>query len=118
MTEPEAPIPFSDEPAASAPDKATAVATAAADEAQEQPQPEPWTPARVSEWNAYYDLYVMLSVLFLVFVVSTVRVDEHNPLLWTHLRAGELAMQKSAAVVADPFSYAEEGRRWVNVPWL
>ena len=25
-----------------------------------EPEPEPWTPARVTEWNAYYDLYVAL----------------------------------------------------------
>ncbi len=118
MTEPEAPIPFSDEPLANAAGEPAAVATAPADEAHEQPQSEPWTPARVSEWNAYYDLYVMLSVLFLVFVVSTVRVDEHNPLLWTHLKAGELAMQQSAPVVTDPFSFSQGDARWVNVPWL
>ena len=35
-----------------------------------EPPPEPWTPERVSEWNAYYDFYVKLAALLLVFMVS------------------------------------------------
>jgi tetratricopeptide (TPR) repeat protein len=85
---------------------------------ESQPPPLPWTPERVSEWNAYYDIYVMLAVLLLTFVASTVKVDERNPVLWTHLRAGELMAQQVSPVLADSFSYTETGARWINVPWL
>ena len=33
----------------------------AAPETEAEPPPEPWTPERVSEWNAYYDFYVKLA---------------------------------------------------------
>ena len=92
--------------------------TDAATDIETQPEPEPWTPERVLEWNAYYDIYVMLAVLLLTFVVSSVRVDENNPTLWTHLKTGELTAQLGHPVVRDPFSYTEPGARWINVPWL
>ena len=60
----------------------------------------------------------MLAVLLLAFVVSSVRVDENNPLLWTHLKTGELTAQQGYPVVSDTFSYSETGTRWVNIPWL
>ena len=41
-------------------------------EDEAEPAPEPWTAERVSEWNAYYDVYVMLAALLLAFVVSAV----------------------------------------------
>ena len=80
-------------------------------DAESQPEPIPWTPERFSEWNAYYDIYVMLAVLLLAFVVSAVRVDENNPLLWTHLKTGELTAQQGYPVVSDSFSYSETGAR-------
>jgi tetratricopeptide (TPR) repeat protein len=85
---------------------------------QPQPQPVPWTPERVLEWNAYYDVYVMLAVLLLTLVASAVRVDDRNPVLWTHLKAGESMSQQGSPVLADSFSYTETGARWINVPWL
>ena len=96
---------------------AAATATTEAD-AESQPEPQPWTPERVSEWNAYYDIYVMLAALLLAFVASAVRVDENNPLVWTHLKTGELTVQQGYPVVSDSFSYSETGTRWVNIPWL
>ena len=51
-----------------------------------EPQPEPWTPARVTEWNAYYDLYVALGVLLLVFVTSANKITHSS--IWTWLQAG------------------------------
>ncbi len=30
-------------------------------EPEAETPPEPWTPERVSEWNAYYDIYVLLA---------------------------------------------------------
>ncbi|MGZ3414110.1 MAG: tetratricopeptide repeat protein, partial [Isosphaeraceae bacterium] len=121
MTQPEAspPVPEEEQPRLAAADDSTSTAVSEADaDAETVPQPEPWTPERVSEWNAYYDFYVMLAVLFLAFVVSSVRVDENNPLLWTHLKTGELTAQQGYPVVSDSFSYSETGTRWVNIPWL
>ena len=67
---------------------ATSDAAAAEAEDEADAEPEPWTPERVSEWNAYYDIYVMLAVLLLAFVVAAVRIN--NSSFWTHLKAGEL----------------------------
>lgn len=89
---------------------------AAGDEADVEPEPEPWTPERVSEWNAYYDIYVVLAALLLAFVVSSIRIN--NSAFWTHLRAGELISAQMAPLTTDTFSYSEPGRRWVNIPWL
>jgi len=121
MTQPEAspPVPEEEQPRLAPANDSTSTAVSEADaDAETVPQPEPWTPERVTEWNAYYDIYVMLAVLLLAFVVSSVRVDENNPLLWTHLKTGELTAQQSYPVVSDTFSYSETGTRWVNIPWL
>ncbi|MGA7495331.1 MAG: hypothetical protein WBX00_01255 [Isosphaeraceae bacterium] len=117
QTEASPPVPEEETSRPSTADDAAATATTEAD-AESQPEPQPWTPERVSEWNAYYDVYVMLAVLLLAFVVSAVRVDENNPLLWTHLKTGELTAQQGYPVVSDSFSYSETGTRWVNIPWL
>jgi tetratricopeptide (TPR) repeat protein len=119
MTQPEAspPVPEEETLRLAPADGSTATAVSEA-EAEAEPQPQPWTPERVLEWNAYYDIYVMLAVLLLAFVVSSVRVDENNPLLWTHLKTGELTAQQGLPVVSDSFSYSEPGARWINIPWL
>ena len=117
QTEASPPVPEEETPRPGTADDAAATATTDAD-ADSQPEPPPWTPERVSEWNAYYDVYVMLAVLLLAFVVSAVRVDESNPLLWTHLKTGEQIAQQGYPVVSDSFSYSETGARWVNIPWL
>ena len=112
MTEPERPqpIPLSESPL-SAPDT-----DETPEAAEPEPEPEPWTAERVSEWNAYYDVYVALGVLLLVFVVSAHRITHSS--IWTQLQTGRLIAANSAPVVTDPFSYTEPGRRWVNIPWL
>ena len=79
------------------------------------PPPEPWTPERVTAWNAYYDLYVAAGVLVMGFLTSVVRVS--NSAIWTHLRAGQLILGHGP-LTTDPFSYTEAGRRWVDIPWL
>jgi tetratricopeptide (TPR) repeat protein len=86
--------------------------------AEAEPAPEPWTPERVSEWNAYYDIYVMLAALLLAFVASAVRIDEKNPVIWTHLKTGQLIAEQGSPVLSDSFSYTQTGSRWVNIPWL
>ncbi|HMF37763.1 MAG TPA: hypothetical protein VKF17_14035, partial [Isosphaeraceae bacterium] len=121
MTQPEAspPVPEQEQARLAPANGSTSTAVSEADaDAETVPQPQPWTPERVTEWNAYYDIYVMLAVLLLVFVVSSVRVDENNPLLWTHLKTGELTAQRGYPVESDSFSYSETGTPWVNVPWL
>jgi len=82
----------------------------------EEPQPEPWTPERVAEWNAYYDLYVMLGVLLLVFVASTNLIQHAS--LWNQLQVGRMIAATGKPVLTDPFSYTEAGAPWVNIPWL
>lgn len=93
-----------------------ATTTAPTVEAKPEPQPEPWTPQRVAEWNAYYDLYVMLGVLLLTFAVSANKIT--NSSIWTQLRAGQTIAAQGAPLVTDPFSFTEQGQRWVNIPWL
>jgi tetratricopeptide (TPR) repeat protein len=113
MTEPEAPPPtetLDDQPA-------PAPETTAAAEVEAEPEPEPWTPERVLEWNAYYDLYIALGVLALVFAVSAVKIT--NSALWPMLQAGRVMASQGAPLVSDPFSYTTEtGQRWINIPWL
>ena len=90
---------------------------AAAVEVEEpQPEPEPWTPERVTEWNAYYDLYVLGAALLLAFTASAVRTNHAS--LWSHLRMGREIIARTSPLLADTFSYTEEGKTWVNVPWL
>ncbi len=84
--------------------------------AVEAPEPEPWTPERATMWNAYYDLYVLGAALLLVFMTSAVRTN--HPSLWSHLRMGREIVAQKSPLLADSFSYTEEGKTWVNVPWL
>jgi tetratricopeptide (TPR) repeat protein len=112
MTEPEetqaVPENEPQEAAAPAPEAATGPEAAA--------PPEPRTPERVSEWNAYYDIYVMAAALLLAFVVSCNYVAESH--IFSHLKTGQLINARSAPLMTDDFSYSESGRRWVDVPWL
>ncbi len=78
--------------------------------------PEPWTPQRVSEWNAYYDVYVKLAALLLVFMVACNYIAD--PQLWLHLKAGQLIAEQRGPIRTDVFSYTEYGRAWINVNWL
>ncbi|WP_165072328.1 tetratricopeptide repeat protein [Paludisphaera rhizosphaerae] len=104
-----------DDPRRAVPSDAEGVATPEGDDEPEA-QPEPWTPERVTEWNAYYDLYVLGAVLLLAFVTSAVRTN-HAP-LWSNLQMGREIIRQGSPVLTDSFSYTEEGKRWVNVPWL
>src|SRR4051794_13380151 len=97
----------------SEPDDAT---DSTAEAAPEAPEPEPWTPERVTEWNAYYDLYVVLSVLLLCFIASANKIT--NSSLWNQLQVGRQITATSAPMTVDRFSYTEGGKAWVNVPWL
>jgi tetratricopeptide (TPR) repeat protein len=114
MTQPETskPIPVSDRETAV---PASADAKAAQPDATPAHQ-EPLTPERVSEWNAYYDLYVMLGVLLLVFVASANKITHSS--IWNQLQVGRLIASQGAPVTTDPFSYTEAGKPWVNVPWI
>ncbi len=58
------------------------------------PEPEPWTPERVSEWNAYYDRYVMGAALLLALVVACNYVTDSR--IFLHLRAGQLIGERKA----------------------
>lgn len=108
--DPEKPIAKSDRDPADADSEESAV------EAESEPAPEPWTPARALEWNAYYDIYVMLGVLLLAFFVSANKITHSS--IWTQLQVGRLIAAKGGPVLTDRFSYTEFGKPWVNVPWL
>ena len=58
-------------------------ATEPAPELVETQPEEPLTPESVSRWNAYYDRYVVLSVLLLVFIVSSNRITHSS--IWADL---------------------------------
>src|SRR4051794_449953 len=105
-------------PESSDPTQATHTSATTTDEPAEPPppEPEPWTPARVVEWNAYYDIYVVLGVLLLAFIASANRISHSS--IWWQLQAGRLMSARGGPLTTDPFSYTEGGRRWVNVPWL
>ena len=45
------------------------------------------------------------------------RVDQHHGTGSSDLLQ-KLIAQRVAPLVTDPFSYTEEGHRWVNIPWL
>ena len=119
MTQPEAspPVPEEEAPTPAPQDDASTMPPTTDVETRAEPA-TPWTPERVSEWNAYYDIYVMLAVLLLAFVVSAVRVDENNPVALDALETGQLIVQQGSPVVTDSFSYSETGQRWINIPWL
>ena len=85
-------------------------------ETDAEPPPEPWTPERVSEWNAYYDFYVKLAALLLVFMVSCNYVTDTH--VWLHLKTGQLIAEQGWPIKTDVFSYTENGRPWVDIPWL
>ena len=76
----------------------------------------PWTPQRVFEMNAYYDVYVKWAVLILAFMVSCNYVTDSH--LWMHLKTGQLIAEGPGPVMTDVFSYTENGRPWVNNSWL
>ncbi len=80
------------------------------------PAPEPWTPERALEWNRYYDRYLVAGLILLVFLVSAHKIT--NSTLWPLVKAGEVMVQKQSFLTTDPFSYTEEGKRWVNIPWI
>lgn len=110
MTEPKPNVPLPRDEAAQpiAPEEA----------APETPAPEPWTPHRVSEWNAYYDLYVAGFVVLLAFLGSANKIQPINSALWSHLEAGRQTAEAGAPVVKDVTSIAGQGSRWINIPWL
>jgi hypothetical protein len=112
MTEPETPQPVPD-------------STLPADELATEPRPEdleaeappePMTPERVSEWNAYSDIYVVLATLLLTFTVACNYVTEST--LWLHLKSGQMITDQMAPSTTDAFSYTSDGRPWYNVNWL
>jgi hypothetical protein len=81
MTEPETrqPVPEIDRSNSNANGTATDTESTVVPEAEVPP--EPWTPERVFQWNAYYDVYVMWATLLLAFLVSCnyVTRGRHGP---------------------------------------
>jgi tetratricopeptide (TPR) repeat protein len=98
------------------PASATATVPQPGEGQEAEPEPEPWTAARVSEWNAYYDVYVKWAALILVFMVACNYVTDSH--VWLHLKVGQLIARQSAPVTTDVFSYTQPGQRWFNIPWL
>jgi len=82
----------------------------------EKPAPEPWTAAKVTEWNAYYDLYVAIGVLLLAFLGSANKITQSST--WAQIAAGRQVATTGTPVTTDTLSFTEEGHRWVHVSWL
>ncbi len=57
-------------------------------ETETEAPPEPWTAERVTEWNNYFDVYVMLAALLLIFVASCNYVTDCASLAAFANRAG------------------------------
>jgi hypothetical protein len=106
MTEPEVSQPVPENDIASA--TATEETLAPESESEAAPPPEPWTPERVSEWNAYYDFYVKSAVLLLVFVTSCNYAKDSQ--LWLHLKTGQMITEQGSPVTTDVFSYTANGQ--------
>jgi tetratricopeptide (TPR) repeat protein len=114
MTEPEVSQPVPENDIASA--TATEETLAPESESEAAPPPEPWTPERVSEWNAYYDFYVKSAVLLLVFITSCNYAKDSQ--LWLHLKTGQMITEQGSPVTTDVFSYTANGQSWTDLPWL
>ncbi len=97
-------------------DPLSATAVATDPEPDTEPEPVPWTPQRVFEMNAYYDVYVKWAVLIFAFMASCNFVTDSS--LWMHLKTGQLIAEESGPVMTDVFSYTVSGRDWVNNSWL
>ena len=110
MTDPEKSLPVS------APVPAESDPAEGAEPQPEEPRPEPLTPERVNEWNRYYDRYVSLSVLVLVFIVSANKITHSS--IWEQLQTGRAILSRGMPVTTDLFSYTEAGKPWVNAHWL
>ncbi len=113
MTQPETPERLTDDSPQSS---RSAVAAEAAPAQESRPEPEPWTGERATEWNNYYDLYVTLGVLLLVFVVSANKITHSS--IWSQLQVGRMIAARNGPILTDVFSYTRQGDSWVNVPWL
>jgi tetratricopeptide (TPR) repeat protein len=85
-------------------------------EPEPEPEPEPMTPERVTEWNRYYDVYVAIIALALVFIAAAHRISESR--IWVEVKTGQLIAQKGYPIVTDPFTFSAKGQPWVNVAWL
>ncbi len=109
-TETSKPIPVDD------PASAAATASEYEEGAEPEPEPEPMTPGRVTQWNAYYDVYVKWAALIFVFMVACNYVTDSH--VWLHLKTGQLIAKQLSPVTTDPFSYTEAGQPWFNIPWL
>ena len=82
------------------------------------PPVEPWTPTRVVEWNAYYDVYVAAFVLALAFLGSANKIQSANSGLWSMLQTGRQISEARSPIGIGGSTLAAEGQRWVNIPWL
>lgn len=96
------------------PESESAASTATVEETT--PPPEPMTPEKVSAWNRYLDRFYIATGVFLLVILASLHPIAHSS-LWPLLKSGELISSRGP-VTTDPFSYTEEGKTWVNVPWL
>jgi tetratricopeptide (TPR) repeat protein len=95
-----------DEPLESQVDSATS---------QDETPKEPWTAEKVVEWNNYYNIYVVIGLMFLAVVTSLNYLEDSS--IWASLRSGEITLSQGFPLTRDTLSFTSEGRRWVNLGW-
>jgi tetratricopeptide (TPR) repeat protein len=100
------------------PESAVSTADPATPDVEALPEVEPLTPERALEWNRYYDRYVAGGVILLVFLVSAHKINSSSSPIWPMLKVGEAIVKRGAPITTDVFSFTEQGRPWVNIPWL
>ena len=79
------------------------------------PALEPLTPERAAEWNRYYDMYVTLFVLALIFLVSSNLISDSS--IWSLLAMGKESSAQSAPVTKGVGSLTKADQSWANIPW-
>ena len=84
--------------------------------ASRPPSPVVSKPATWPEWFGVVDLAIVVLVVIAAFGVASFAA--RNSDLWYHLAAGRLMAEGQSTFGVDPFSYATEGRTWVNHNWL
>lgn len=97
------------EPAAPPPETVAAVPTPT-------PEAPAAKPAVWPEWFGAVDIALGIMVLIVAFLAAS--YTAHNSDLLLHLATGRLIAEGNYSPATDPFTFAGEGRAWVDSSWL